>query len=523
MNIKEVLKMIGPSLVLLAVLLLFGGFNDWAQNRAQPMQVAQQAVGGPVADAGPDQSIEDTDADGFEAVSLDASGSTDDGTIDSYEWILNTIPVATGETPSIDLSLGEYTIVLTVTDNDGNTDTDTVVIVVQSVGGPTPTTVPTSAPTATPTNTPAPTLTPTATATNVPAATTTPTPGLPPWPAYEDCERAYSDDSIWNNKIKWDEWNIHPNSDNMVQEIFTGTNETKEWINTNPANKVPIYFVDNSTPLVDVQLTNSYRDSVEEVYEGGILVEVREVLNVRDPGSLQQLPIPAGAVPAGSGDQELTVVNTDTGYEYNMRGVSNNGDGTYNALTVAEYHLSFDGVPPKNYQFRGADSTSLGGIPRECEFAEVAVEARDYIDHALTIEYVSPMDPDFAYNNGMLPWIPPWTDSDGDGTLFNDIPEGAQIAIRNDIDISQIEFACIGGSGTVNPACVTWVRTMQEYGAFLIDFSNIHPISRLEGDITADWSGNGWDVEDMLENIPQSWYVVIDWQHREGWAHGFDD
>jgi hypothetical protein len=87
----------------------------------------------PVADAGPDQTVDDTDDDGSEDVILDGSVSSDpDGTIVSYAWTENGTQIATGVSPTANLTVGTHTITLTVTDDDGLTDTDTVTIIVNS-------------------------------------------------------------------------------------------------------------------------------------------------------------------------------------------------------------------------------------------------------------------------------------------------------------------------------------------------------------------------------------------------------
>ena len=93
----------------------------------------------PTANAGPDQTVTDTNGNGQENVTLDGSGSSDpDGSITSYVWIENGVQIATGETPTVSLAIGEHTITLMVTDNDGATDTDTVIITVQSLTPPPP-------------------------------------------------------------------------------------------------------------------------------------------------------------------------------------------------------------------------------------------------------------------------------------------------------------------------------------------------------------------------------------------------
>ncbi|MFW6155499.1 MAG: PKD domain-containing protein, partial [Planctomycetota bacterium] len=90
----------------------------------------------PIADAGPDQSVTDTDDTGDETVTLDGSASYDsDGTIVSYVWTEDTAQIATGVQPNVALAVGEHVIDLTVTDDDNATDTDTVIVTVDEGGG----------------------------------------------------------------------------------------------------------------------------------------------------------------------------------------------------------------------------------------------------------------------------------------------------------------------------------------------------------------------------------------------------
>ncbi|MFW6154763.1 MAG: right-handed parallel beta-helix repeat-containing protein [Planctomycetota bacterium] len=92
----------------------------------------------PVADAGADQEVTDTDGDGSETVTLDGSGSSDaDGTIAGYVWEEASTQLATGVTPQVDLDVNVHTIDLTVTDDDDATDTDSVVVTVLAGGVPT--------------------------------------------------------------------------------------------------------------------------------------------------------------------------------------------------------------------------------------------------------------------------------------------------------------------------------------------------------------------------------------------------
>ena len=93
----------------------------------------------PVANAGSDQTVVDSDENGSEVVSLDGSGSSDsDGTISSYVWKEGGNQIATGSQPSVTLALGLHTITLTVTDNDSASSSDTVVVEVKTGSLPIP-------------------------------------------------------------------------------------------------------------------------------------------------------------------------------------------------------------------------------------------------------------------------------------------------------------------------------------------------------------------------------------------------
>lgn len=86
----------------------------------------------PVARAGADRIVADTDAAPGENVALDGTASTDaDGTIARYEWLVGqSTVIATGPTPTVRLPDGPQTLTLRVTDNSGGTATDSVTVTV---------------------------------------------------------------------------------------------------------------------------------------------------------------------------------------------------------------------------------------------------------------------------------------------------------------------------------------------------------------------------------------------------------
>ena len=85
----------------------------------------------PIAIAGKDQTITDTDQDGREIIILDGSASHDpDDSIALYEWMNDSVLLGTGAILTDTLTTGIHHIALMVTDKYGKTDADTVLITI---------------------------------------------------------------------------------------------------------------------------------------------------------------------------------------------------------------------------------------------------------------------------------------------------------------------------------------------------------------------------------------------------------
>ncbi|MEZ4663413.1 MAG: PKD domain-containing protein [Caldilineaceae bacterium] len=86
----------------------------------------------PIANAGPDQTVADSDSSGAENITLNGAGSSDpDGTIVSYQWSSNTgVIIPDGVSPVASFPVGVHTVTLTVTDNAGVQSSDLVVITI---------------------------------------------------------------------------------------------------------------------------------------------------------------------------------------------------------------------------------------------------------------------------------------------------------------------------------------------------------------------------------------------------------
>ena len=97
---------------------------DTGNDRVQKFGVAAAA---PIANAGPDQTVECAGA--TTSITLDGTASTaGTGTINSYSWTEGATSLGTGATLNVSLPKGSHTITLTVTDTGGGSDTDDVVV-----------------------------------------------------------------------------------------------------------------------------------------------------------------------------------------------------------------------------------------------------------------------------------------------------------------------------------------------------------------------------------------------------------
>jgi hypothetical protein len=301
------------------------------------------------------------------------------------------------------------------------------------------------------------------------------------------CERPYQDSSIWNTPIDWSVARIHPLNDLMLGAFF----EDYDWIGSDAKRYTAnLYWVSNETPLVPVQLIEyRFRDAFDDME-----------IKYGEPGGIVWMPLPPDARPAAGTDGQLAVVNIETGEEWGLIKGFTDLEGNWYAEGVYRYSIHNSGIPPEGFAQRGAGIGQLAGLVRRCEVD------RGRIDHAVTMAYDYPCNPEVCQQNGWPASIPPFRKTDGRGDSQYDIPEGARLAIRPEIARNEIVEACNGIRG-----CVIWALAMQEYGGFIVDNSD-HPKTYAEGHPTAYWDPSVW-TKDMLEGIPTDWYVVIDWNY----------
>ncbi len=88
----------------------------------------------PIAVAGEDINVVDSDSNGKETVLLDGSASSDEGGIVNYSWSKGGTQISTGAILSVEALVGTTIYTLRVTDNEGATASDDITVTVNDAG-----------------------------------------------------------------------------------------------------------------------------------------------------------------------------------------------------------------------------------------------------------------------------------------------------------------------------------------------------------------------------------------------------
>jgi hypothetical protein len=275
----------------------------------------------------------------------------------------------------------------------------------------------------------------------------------------------YSSDSPWNQAIPVGA-SIDLNSEVMIEQLVedarTGNEPTlsvREW-------SVTVYIADESTQRYEVELTAMWSP-----YD--------MLLNV---------PIPDGALPDPAGDGHMTILDLDSGYEYDFWQAEQHNDGSWHASWGNRISLESSGVYPYGMSARGSGFASLAGMI----WPEELIAGR--IEHALVLSLPS------AARGGPV-W--PATESDGRSWADGAIPEGARLQLDPNLDLDQFEMT---------PYERIIAEALQIYGAFVGDVSGsvelevINPISYPEDPYPEGWFDSRWT---LLTNIPWEYMRVL--------------
>ncbi|MGZ4745705.1 MAG: hypothetical protein ACXVYY_01345 [Oryzihumus sp.] len=279
---------------------------------------------------------------------------------------------------------------------------------------------------------------------------------------------------------------------------------------------LPIYYVDNTTPLKAVRVWGSWRYGNDNSVAG--TYQVNQDVGVPMPASLCK--------PVGFSDYYVVILNTDTGDEWCFWKVGTTADessqpgldssGTWVSYDVGSGVQRWTCQSASRYQAAPADGISggIGGfingtglpsfvnnpkqwnqrgskIPEQIGLVRPWEIAQGHIDHAIAWAYHGP-SPDHVL---------PAQSSDGGnfgGVSGVDLPEGARIRLDPSFNLNLFPPGAARIIG----------KAMQDYGCLLIDNAG-YPKMYVEAITTAPW---GSDVTpSMLSAAPLSAYQVVDW------------
>ena len=275
--------------------------------------------------------------------------------------------------------------------------------------------------------------------------------------------RLFSELSPFYNSIPTDAV-IDPNSEAMVEGLISQAVDqaflvvVKEWTST-------VFFADASTPRETVSLTQDWAPF----------------------GSLKNVPIPEFAEPDPMEDAHMVIVDEINGCVYDFWETRHTTEGWKagwgNALPLAS-----DGIFPQGMSARGSGFEIMQGLiwPQELEAG--------LIDHALIFSY------DLTRAGGP---VTPATESDGESTGSNTIPEGALIRLNPDLDLSLLGL---------NRYETTIAVCLQTYGMYCADDGGglslyaVNPLS-----VKTNPYENIWGDETYIDmhKIPASEFQVM--------------
>ncbi len=294
--------------------------------------------------------------------------------------------------------------------------------------------------------------------------------------------RPFDDASPWNTVIPGAPA-LDPGSSALITDFSTIAGQTSIWVNIQQYS-VPVYWVDASTPSVTVAASlggTGFRTgaSSDSVAAGTGLA-----------------PIPSGAMPAAGTDKHLSIVDEGAHMEWGFWS-ANDGTSGWTAGEASTMDLSGSGVrPPTNNSPWWA-----GQGPRACGYALIAglitvdEMKAGRIRHALVLAY-----PHIESRY----YTPPASSAQGttsEALPTRGIPCGGHIQLDPSLDVTTLGLSSAG---------LTIARALQEYGAFIGDFSGaVSLYADASPTAQAYWAGGALSNADASA-IPLNRFRVLD-------------
>ena len=303
-------------------------------------------------------------------------------------------------------------------------------------------------------------------------------------------KRVFSDESFWNQPIPTDA-EIDERSDDWIEMLKQEPTGEYFGINCNEF-AIPVYEVNSKTPLFDVAY--HYLSDVEKD------VWVTKVKRERFGHGPQfnPVPIPEGAVPDPENDAHFCVVDWNRMLAWDMWGLRNLDDGSWESNTGMMYRLDGDGVFD-GYKLGYVDGESVhfhgpsraAGVPTIAGLIMYDEVMSGEIRHKLSCATRYAAYKEFVYPAS-------WTD----GFIKGGIPEGAVIQLDPDLDLTPFDLT---------PEETVVARALQKYGMVIVDVAQGQPIyaEGLYAHPDKSWEGKLRDWDGGINSIPYDHYRII--------------
>lgn len=296
-------------------------------------------------------------------------------------------------------------------------------------------------------------------------------PGADAGPA-QDASDPARDSGVWRPFAADSPWNvpigpspaIDPASDTLIEAFATSS----QWAFLDvaiPQFSVPVYWVDDSVPLVNVQ--------VNRVAGEGFKDDSR-------------VPIPPGAAAAAGSDAHLAIIHRVTGREWDFwRAANNNGRWTCEVCAAIDTRGS--GVRPYPEQtipdWRDAHGSRACGFPLSAGLITVDELRAGRIEHALAIGYPGIRGRYFK---------PPASTAQvqfGSISETFGVPCGGKMQLDPALDVRTLGLSTTGQ---------IIARALQEYGAYVCDYNgSIALYADAHPDAMAAWGSGLLSVREV--------------------------
>jgi hypothetical protein len=301
--------------------------------------------------------------------------------------------------------------------------------------------------------------------------------------------RPFNASSPWNTPIGANP-TLEADSQALVN-AFRSSSPYGEHLDVNIARfSIPLYQASTSTALQSVAVGLGG----EGWGQGGL-------------GAVGPMPIPPGATPDDSSDAHMAVLSPDRTKEYGCWNMNFNRSraGAWYADLCATSDLTGSGVRPPA---TSANPWWAAHGARACGFPLVAglIRADEIragrIDHALVFAY-----PALRRNR----FTPPASTNSTTGAEYG-IPCGGRIQFDPSIDVTKLGLS---------PAGVTIMRALQQYGAYVGDYSGaLSMYADNSPDARAYWSSGVLGSYELRDKIDMSKFRVIKYNTVYTWPSG---